>query len=70
MGGVGVEINRIKAIFSSAGVAYWIGTELGNIRNEGDKTKMKMASLEVISFLKNKITEKIQIVPQLHLLPF
>ena len=52
MGGVGVEveINRIKAIFSSAGLAYWTGTELGNIINEGDKTKIKMASLEVISF--------------------
>ena len=29
-GGVGVEIIRIKALLSSAGLAYWTGTELDN----------------------------------------
>ena len=27
--GVGVEINRIKAVLTSVGLAYWTGTKLG-----------------------------------------
>ena len=32
--GVGVEIFRIKAVLSSAGLAYWTGTELGNFGSD------------------------------------
>ena len=31
---VGIEIIRIKAVLSSAGLAYWTGTELGNFGSD------------------------------------
>ena len=32
--GVGVEIIRIKAVLSSAGLAYLTGAELGNMKED------------------------------------
>ena len=46
--GVGVEIIRIKTVLSSAGLAYWPGTELGNFGSDKILGEKKFKSKKIL----------------------